>query len=137
MTVHSLTVNAGHNPVQMQFSPLHSGRPSDWNLTTPTQPPEKRSFRFHREPRFCVVQELQSVAGFAIIQSRFNSQRSLTNRRTNLVRRDLLRDAMGQSQTDQSRARKNNRVIVSLVQFAEPSIQIPPQVFDLQVASNL
>jgi hypothetical protein len=79
----------------MQFSPFNSGRPSNWNLTTSTQPPEKRSFRFYRESRFCVVQELQSVAGFAITQSRFNSQRSLTNRRTNLVRGYLLRDAMG------------------------------------------
>jgi len=110
-----------------------SPTPANWHLTTAFEAGVHRPFGAHAYRGFRMVEGRQQRLGPCIVKTAFDSHRALADGRQGLLRRQRLANTRFQFQALQPGGGKDNGVILTVIQFTQPSTDVTAQRADHQV----
>src|SRR5579862_1469112 len=120
----------------MQLAVSHLRKRTDRNLAAPAQTVEQRAFAGSRSAGGGIVQKFQMPARHGVTQTDLDAQRSLPRRWAHDFRRNNLFDELRLAQPLQSCRCENDRVVLSLLQLAQPRVDVPPQRMNVEIWPN-
>ena len=108
-----------------------------WALASPAQFSEKSPFGLRGDACSLVVQRSDLLRNFLFILPYFNCDHTLSDSRANLLRREVFRNAILESQPVDAGRGHHQRVTVSPFDFLQARVQVAAKVGEFQVRTKV